>query len=120
MLVDLKERRGGQKVMVSGSQQRVFGVRSQDHSRRWISSLDRTCETQQEEWLRESKEKGGSGVKAEDCVFLDDIGENLKTAKTMGMNTIKVVLGKTWRAVKELEQVTGLSLMDEKTRRSKL
>ncbi|KAL8657251.1 MAG: hypothetical protein Q9226_002107 [Calogaya cf. arnoldii] len=66
------------------------------------------------------KEKGGSGVKAEDCVFLDDIGENLKTAKAMGMYTIKVVLGKTWRAVKELEQVTGLSLMDEKTRRSKL
>ncbi|KAL8759312.1 MAG: hypothetical protein Q9199_000843 [Rusavskia elegans] len=66
------------------------------------------------------KEKGGSGVKAEDCVFLDDIGENLKTAKDLGMKTIKVVLGKTWRAVKELEQATGLSLMDEKTRRSKL
>lgn len=66
------------------------------------------------------KEQGGSGVKAEDCVFLDDIGENVKTAKELGMKTIKVVLGKTWRAVKELEHLTGLDLMDEKTRRSKL
>ncbi|KAL8995023.1 MAG: hypothetical protein Q9169_005171 [Polycauliona sp. 2 TL-2023] len=66
------------------------------------------------------KDNGGSGVKLDDCVYLDDIGENLKTAKGLGMKTIKVVLGKTWRAVKELEQTTGLSLMDDKTRRSKL
>ncbi|KAL8915182.1 MAG: hypothetical protein Q9171_000301 [Xanthocarpia ochracea] len=66
------------------------------------------------------KERGGSGVKTEDCVFLDDIGENLKTAKELGMKTIKVAHGKTWRAVKELEHATGLSLMDDKTRRSKL
>ena len=66
------------------------------------------------------KEKGGSGVHAEDCIFLDDIGANLKTARKLGMRTIKVVLGKTWRAVKELEQATGAELMDEKTRKSKL
>lgn len=66
------------------------------------------------------KEKGGHGVIAEDCVFLDDIGENLKPAKEMGMKTIKVILGKTWRAVKELEQTIGIELMDDKTRRSKL
>ena len=66
------------------------------------------------------RENGRQGVKAEDCVFLDDIGENLKTAREMGMQTIKVTLGKTWRAVKELEQVTGLELMEEKTRKSKL
>ncbi|KAI4124624.1 MAG: hypothetical protein LQ338_004703 [Usnochroma carphineum] len=66
------------------------------------------------------KEKGGSGVTAEDCVFLDDIGENLKTAKQMSMKTIRVHRGKTWRAVKELEQATGTELMDDKTRRSKL
>ena len=59
-------------------------------------------------------------MKAEDVVFLDDIGENLKTAREMGIRTIKVQLGKTWRAVKELEGVIGASLMDEKTRRSKL
>ena len=66
------------------------------------------------------KERGGIGIRSEDCVFLDDIGENLKPAKQMGMRTIKVVLGKTWRAVKELEQHTKTDLMDEKTRRSKL
>ncbi|KAL8715580.1 MAG: hypothetical protein Q9220_000916 [cf. Caloplaca sp. 1 TL-2023] len=69
---------------------------------------------------KHDKERGGSGIAAEDCVFLDDIGENLKTAQELGMRTIKVLMGKTWRAVKELEQVTGLELMDEKTRRSKL
>ena len=67
-----------------------------------------------------SKQNGGNGVKAEDVVFLDDIGENLKTPREMGIHTIKVQLGKTWRAVKELEHVIGESLMDEKTRRSKL
>ena len=66
------------------------------------------------------RQKGGSGVKAADVVFLDDIGENLKAAKEVGMQTIRVRMGKTWRAVKELEGVTGVELMDEKTRRSKL
>ena len=66
------------------------------------------------------RQKGGSGAKAADVVFLDDIGENLKAAKDVGMHTIRVRLGKTWRAVKELEGVTGVELMDEKTRRSKL
>ena len=66
------------------------------------------------------QQRGGSGIKAEDILFLDDIGENLKTAREMGMQTIKVQMGKTFRAVKELEGVTRLELMDEKTRRSKL
>ena len=66
--------------------------------------------------------KWGSGIKSEDIVFLDDIGENLKTGREVGMRTIKVQLGKTWRAVKELEGLLGegVELMDEKTRRSKL
>ncbi|KAI4123042.1 MAG: hypothetical protein LQ347_006297 [Umbilicaria vellea] len=67
-----------------------------------------------------SKEKGGAGLEAGDIVFLDDIGENLKTGKAVGMQTIKVQLGATWKAVEELEGVTGLDLMDTETRRSKL
>lgn len=67
-----------------------------------------------------SRQNGGSEIKAEDVVFLDDIGENLKTARALGMRTIKVQLGKTWRAVKELEGIINVDLMDEKTRRSKL
>ena len=68
------------------------------------------------------RQKGDSGVKPEDVVFLDDIGENLKMGREVGMKTIKVQLGKTWRAVKELEAALGegVKLVDEKTRRSKL
>jgi HAD superfamily hydrolase (TIGR01509 family) len=59
------------------------------------------------------KTKGyGDGVKAEDIVFLDDIGTNLRTAKNLGMRTIKVTLGSVDQAVKELEKVTGLDLSD--------
>ena len=66
------------------------------------------------------KKMGGSGINAGDILFLDDIGENLKTARDMGIQTIKVQSEKTFRAVKELELATGLELMDEKTRRAKL
>ena len=59
-------------------------------------------------------------MKGEDIVFLDDIGENLKMGKSVGMRTIRVQLGKTWRAGKELEGVLGVKLMDERTRRAKL
>jgi FMN phosphatase YigB (HAD superfamily) len=51
-----------------------------------------------------------SGVKAEEVVFLDDIGENLKAAKQVGFQTIKVPLGRAYEAVEKLEQVTGLAL----------
>ncbi|KAI1455359.1 HAD-like protein [Annulohypoxylon moriforme] len=50
------------------------------------------------------------GVKPEDIVFLDDIGENLKAAKKVGFRTIKVPLGKAFEAVDELELITGLKL----------
>ena len=68
------------------------------------------------------KRKGGNGISPEDVVFLDDIGENLKTAREVGMKTIRVQMGKTWRAVKELEGILGedADLMDNKTRRAKL
>lgn len=51
-----------------------------------------------------------SGIRPEDIVFLDDIGENLKAAKKAGFNTIKVNLGRTYEAVEELERVTGMEL----------
>lgn len=50
------------------------------------------------------------GVKAGDVLFLDDIGTNLKSARTAGFRTIKVNLGRAYEAVDELEQVTGLKL----------
>lgn len=50
------------------------------------------------------------GVQAEDVVFLDDIGENLKGAKALGFETVKVHLGRAFEAVDELERITGLRL----------
>ena len=48
------------------------------------------------------------GVEPSDCVFLDDLGINLKPAKAMGMTTIKV--GAAEPAIEELERVLGISL----------
>ncbi|EGO60230.1 hypothetical protein NEUTE1DRAFT_75063 [Neurospora tetrasperma FGSC 2508] len=58
----------------------------------------------------------GEGVRPEDFVFLDDIGENLKAARKAGFRTIKVGLGKAFEAVDELESVTGLKLAGDHPR----
>ncbi|WP_164718554.1 HAD-IA family hydrolase [Bradyrhizobium sp. LVM 105] len=42
------------------------------------------------------------------CVYLDDLGVNLKPARDMGMTTIKVTSGA--QAIAELEKATGLKL----------
>jgi putative hydrolase of the HAD superfamily len=42
------------------------------------------------------------------CVYLDDLGVNLKPAREMGMTTIKVL--NTPQAIAELEAATGLEL----------
>ena len=41
------------------------------------------------------------------CIFLDDLGINLKPARAMGMQTIKVV--SEAQAIAELEQLTGIA-----------
>jgi putative hydrolase of the HAD superfamily len=48
------------------------------------------------------------GVDPKACVYLDDLGVNLKPAREMGMTTIKVVSAA--QAISELEAATGLSL----------
>lgn len=50
------------------------------------------------------------GIKAEDIIFLDDVGENLKAAKNAGFRTIKVPLGRAYEAVEQLEVITGFEL----------
>lgn len=60
-----------------------------------------------------AKQRGLPGTNPNDIVFFDDIGENLKGAKMAGMRTIKVTLEKTKDAVKELERLTGLQLLNE-------
>jgi putative hydrolase of the HAD superfamily len=48
------------------------------------------------------------GVDPKRCIYLDDLGINLKPAREMGMTTIKVVDAK--QALTELESATGLPL----------
>jgi putative hydrolase of the HAD superfamily len=48
------------------------------------------------------------GVDPKNCVYLDDLGVNLKPARAMGMTTIKVLSGD--QAIADLEAATGLSL----------
>jgi putative hydrolase of the HAD superfamily len=48
------------------------------------------------------------GVDPGRCVYLDDLGVNLKPARDMGMTTIKVLNAP--QAIAELEAATGLLL----------
>jgi putative hydrolase of the HAD superfamily len=52
-------------------------------------------------------------IKPERCVYLDDLGVNLKPARDMGMITIKVLNAP--QAIAELEGLTGLSLQTSPT-----
>jgi putative hydrolase of the HAD superfamily len=47
-------------------------------------------------------------VDPKNCVYLDDLGVNLKPAREMGMTTIKVLSAQ--QAITELEAATGLAL----------
>ncbi len=49
-------------------------------------------------------------VRPEECVFLDDLGTNLKPARAMGMTTIKV--GDPTAALVELGDHLGLVLVE--------
>ena len=48
------------------------------------------------------------GVTPEQCIYLDDLGVNLKPARAMGMRTIKV--GDPDAAIAELEAMVGIPL----------
>ena len=50
------------------------------------------------------------GVDPKNCVYLDDLGVNLKPARAMGMTIIKVLSGA--QAIADLEAATGLTLRD--------
>ena len=53
------------------------------------------------------------GVLPEECVFLDDIGLNLKSAKQLGMQTIKVQIedASGRNALRKLEEVLNIRLL---------
>jgi len=48
------------------------------------------------------------GIEPSETIYLDDLGINLKPARTLGMSTIKVLSAS--QAIDELEQLLGLSL----------
>jgi len=50
------------------------------------------------------------GVPPEACVYLDDLGINLKPARALGMRTIKV--GDPDIAIDELQAIVGIPLCD--------
>ena len=50
------------------------------------------------------------GIAPSEAVFLDDIGRNLKTARALGMTTLKVDDPES--ALAELESLLSLSLRD--------
>lgn len=70
--------------------------------------------------MEKIRSKWGRELQPEDVIFLDDIGGNLKTARSLGMRTIRVILGKTDDAVRELERVTGLKLLEQDGARPRL
>ena len=70
--------------------------------------------------MEQIQSQWGRDLQPEDVVFLDDIGGNLKTARGLGMRTIRVILGKTDDAVRELEKVTGLKLLEQDRGRPRL
>lgn len=51
---------------------------------------------------------GLAGVEASECVFLDDLGVNLKPAAALGMRTIKVISAQ--QAIDDLESLLGIGL----------
>ncbi|KAJ3376833.1 Bifunctional epoxide hydrolase 2, partial [Lobulomyces angularis] len=47
-----------------------------------------------------------------DCLFLDDLNPNLRAAQKCNLQCIKVSLGNTVKAIKEMESITGVNLLD--------
>jgi FMN phosphatase YigB (HAD superfamily) len=68
-----------------------------------------------EEVRKVARQRGMGDVEFSDVCFLDDIGTNLKAARALGIKTIRVPLGKSEVAVKELEEVVNMSLLGDST-----
>ena len=70
--------------------------------------------------LQKMARERGFGLKPNEILFVDDIGTNLKTARALGMRTIKVKMGKARDAVVELQEQVGLKLLDSEQPKSRL
>lgn len=56
-------------------------------------------------------------AKPEECVFLDDIGINLKAAQSLGIRTIRVSPQSSLPAIRELEKVVKMQLISDQDAR---
>ncbi|KAM3074202.1 hypothetical protein ACMFMF_006223 [Clarireedia jacksonii] len=74
---------------------------------------DLTLRTLREYITSHPSSSSSSHLDPSEILFLDDIGENLKAARQIGMQTIKVPLGRSYEAVEELERITGLQLQGD-------
>lgn len=57
-----------------------------------------------------SREQELGGLEASDVLFLDDIAENLRMGREVGMRTLRLRLGEGRMAVRELEQIIGVRM----------
>jgi len=48
------------------------------------------------------------------CIFLDDLGQNLKTAQQLGIRTIKVQLKNHYAALEELQSLLPFPILERK------
>lgn len=78
----------------------------------WVSSAESGMRKPEEGFYREAMRQAGV-EDGRQVAFLDDIGVNLKAAAGLGWRTVKVSIGKSREAVKELEEVVGAKLLDE-------
>ncbi|KZV75769.1 HAD-like protein [Peniophora sp. CONT] len=61
-----------------------------------------------------------NGVRPQDAVFLDDLGLNCKAASELGMRAIQVRMGESQQALKVLEGLLGIALVDETEKKARL
>ncbi|TGZ85641.1 HAD-like protein [Ascodesmis nigricans] len=80
----------------------------------FVSSTESGMRKPEEGFYRLAMEKLGVKEPSE-IVFLDDIGTNLKAAKALGFNVIRVEIGKSHEAIEQLEKYVGMSLLDKVT-----
>lgn len=78
----------------------------------WICSSECGMRKPEERVYRQAMRVCGV-VDGRSVVFCDDIGANLKAAARLGWKCVKVEIGGGEKAVRELERLTGVSLLPE-------
>lgn len=81
----------------------------------FVSSTESGMRKPEPGFYRLAMEKLGIQDPSE-IVFLDDIGTNLKAAGKIGFKTIRVEIGKSEEAIRKLEEIVGMKLLDGDTK----